>query len=59
VEEAGFELSVPHDANWASRGAQYAYGGQYFPPVAYRKDRLKGVIGLAEPVYWNMEKFVG
>ncbi|HEX3499633.1 MAG TPA: ABC transporter substrate-binding protein [Stellaceae bacterium] len=34
----------------------YAYAGQYFPPIAYRKDRLKGVIGMASPVYWNMEK---
>jgi peptide/nickel transport system substrate-binding protein len=39
--------------------APYAYAGQYFPPVAYRKDRLRGVIGLAAPVYWNMEKFAG
>jgi len=39
--------------------APYAYAGQYFPPVAYRKDRLRGVIGLAAPVYWNMEKFGG
>jgi peptide/nickel transport system substrate-binding protein len=37
--------------------APYAYAGQYFPPVAYRKDRLRGVIGLAALVYWNMEKF--
>ena len=37
--------------------APYAYAGQYFPPVAYRKARLRGVIGLAAPVYWNMEKF--
>jgi peptide/nickel transport system substrate-binding protein len=36
--------------------APYAYAGQYFPPVAYRKDRLKGVIGMSSPVYWNMEK---
>jgi peptide/nickel transport system substrate-binding protein len=36
--------------------AAYAYAGQYFPPIAYRKDRLKGVIGMASPVYWNMEK---
>lgn len=36
--------------------APYAYAGQYFPPIAYRKDRLKGVIGMASPVYWNMEK---
>jgi hypothetical protein len=36
--------------------APYAYAGQYFPPVAYRQDRLRGVIGLAAPVYWNMEK---
>jgi peptide/nickel transport system substrate-binding protein len=34
----------------------YAYAGQYFPPIAYRKDRLKGVIGMSSPVYWNMEK---
>jgi peptide/nickel transport system substrate-binding protein len=39
--------------------APYAYAGQFFPPVAYRKDRLRGVIGLASPVYWNMEKFAG
>jgi len=39
--------------------APYAYAGQYFPPIAYRKDRLRGVIGLAAPVYWNMEKFAG
>ncbi len=39
--------------------APYAYAGQYFPPVAYRKDRLKGVIGMSSPVYWNMEKFAG
>jgi len=36
--------------------APYAYAGQYFPPIAYRKDRLKGVIGMSSPVYWNMEK---
>ena len=39
--------------------APYAYAGQFFPSVAYRKDRLRGVIGLAAPVYWNMEKFAG
>jgi len=39
--------------------APYAYAGQYFPPIAYRKDRLKGVIGMVSPVYWNMEKFAG
>jgi peptide/nickel transport system substrate-binding protein len=37
--------------------APYAYAGQYFPPIAYRKDRLKGVIGMVSPVFWNMEKF--
>ncbi|HKX09307.1 MAG TPA: ABC transporter substrate-binding protein [Stellaceae bacterium] len=37
--------------------APYAYAGQYFPPMAYRKDRLKGVIGMVNPVFWNMEKF--
>ena len=37
--------------------APYAYAGQFFPPVAYRKDRLRGIIGLAAPVYWNIEKF--
>ncbi len=36
--------------------ASYAFAGQYFPPIAYRKDRLKNVIGMASPVYWNMEK---
>ena len=39
--------------------APYAYGGQYFPPIAYRKDRLRGVTGILSPVYWNMEKFAG
>jgi peptide/nickel transport system substrate-binding protein len=39
--------------------APYAYAGQYFPPIAYRKDRLKGVIGMSSPVYWNVEKFAG
>jgi peptide/nickel transport system substrate-binding protein len=39
--------------------APYAYAGQYFPPIAYRKDRLKGVIGILSPVYWNMEKTAG
>jgi peptide/nickel transport system substrate-binding protein len=36
--------------------APYAYAGQYFPPFAWRKDRLKGVIAMVNPVYWNMEK---
>jgi peptide/nickel transport system substrate-binding protein len=36
--------------------APYAYAGQYFPPFAWRKDRLKGVIGMVNPVYWSMEK---
>jgi peptide/nickel transport system substrate-binding protein len=36
--------------------APYAYAGQYFLPMAYRNDRLKGVIGMVNPVYWNMEK---
>jgi hypothetical protein len=27
--------------------------------LAATQDRLKGVIGLAAPVYWTMEKFVG
>jgi peptide/nickel transport system substrate-binding protein len=39
--------------------APYAYAGQYFPPMAYRKDRIKGVIGMSAPVYWNVEKFAG
>jgi hypothetical protein len=39
--------------------APYAYAGQFFPPIAYRSDRLKGVIGMVSPVYWNMEKFAG
>jgi len=39
--------------------APYAYAGQSFLPVAYRKDRLRGVIGLAAPVYWNMGKLAG
>ncbi|MBV8321308.1 MAG: ABC transporter substrate-binding protein, partial [Hyphomicrobiales bacterium] len=39
--------------------APYAYAGQYFPPIAYRKDRLRRIVGLAAPVYWNMEKFAG
>ncbi len=37
--------------------APYAYAGQYFPPVAYRKDRMKGPIGLGSAVFWNIEKF--
>lgn len=36
--------------------APYAYPGQYLPPVAYRKDRMKGPIGLGSPVFWNIEK---
>ena len=36
--------------------APYAYAGQYFPPFAWRKDRLEGVIGMVNPVYWNMKK---
>jgi len=36
--------------------APYAYAGQFFPPVAYRKDRMKGAIGLGSPVFWNIEK---
>jgi peptide/nickel transport system substrate-binding protein len=39
--------------------APYGYAGQYFPPIAYRKDRLKGVTGILSPVYWNMEKIAG
>jgi peptide/nickel transport system substrate-binding protein len=39
--------------------APYAYAGQYFPPIANRKDRLKGVVGILSPVYWNMEKIAG
>jgi peptide/nickel transport system substrate-binding protein len=39
--------------------APYSYAGQYFPPIAYRRDRLKGVIGILSPVYWNMEKIAG
>ena len=37
--------------------APYAYPGQYFPQIAYRKDRMKGPIGLGSPVFWNLEKF--
>jgi peptide/nickel transport system substrate-binding protein len=37
--------------------APYAYAGQYFPPIAYRKDRIKGVQGMISPVFWNIEKF--
>jgi peptide/nickel transport system substrate-binding protein len=36
--------------------APYAYPGQFFPPVAYRKDRMKNPIGLGSPVFWNLEK---
>ncbi|HEX3954392.1 MAG TPA: ABC transporter substrate-binding protein [Stellaceae bacterium] len=36
--------------------APYAYAGQYFPPVAFRKDRMKNPIGLGSPVFWNLEK---
>jgi len=39
--------------------APYAYAGQYFPPFAWRKDRLTGVIGMINPVYWNMDKIAG
>jgi peptide/nickel transport system substrate-binding protein len=34
----------------------YACPGQFFPQVAYRKDRMKGAIGLGSPVFWNIEK---
>jgi peptide/nickel transport system substrate-binding protein len=37
--------------------APYAYAGQYFPPIAYRKDRIRNPIGLSSPVFWNIEKF--
>jgi peptide/nickel transport system substrate-binding protein len=37
--------------------APYAYAGQYFPPIAYRKDRIRNPIGLGSPVFWNIEKF--
>lgn len=30
--------------------------GQFLRPVAFRKDRLKGVIGQQTPVFWNIEK---
>lgn len=36
--------------------APYAYPGQYFPQIAYRKDRMKNPIGLGSPVFWNVEK---
>jgi peptide/nickel transport system substrate-binding protein len=39
--------------------APYAYAGQYFPPFGWRKDRLTGVIGMVNPVYWNMDKIAG
>ncbi|MBV9861537.1 MAG: ABC transporter substrate-binding protein [Alphaproteobacteria bacterium] len=38
--------------------APYAYAGQYFPPIAYRKDRVRNPIGLGSPVFWNLEKTV-
>ncbi|MBV9863257.1 MAG: ABC transporter substrate-binding protein [Alphaproteobacteria bacterium] len=37
--------------------APYAYAGQYFPPVAFRKDRVRNPVGLGNPVFWNLEKF--
>ena len=37
--------------------APYAYPGQYFPQIAYRKDRMQGAIGLGSPAFWNLEKF--
>jgi peptide/nickel transport system substrate-binding protein len=37
--------------------APYAYAGQFFPPMAYRKDRMRNPIGLGSPVFWNLEKF--
>ncbi len=30
--------------------------GQFLRPVAFRKDRLKGVIGQQSPVFWNIDK---
>ena len=39
--------------------APYAYAGQYFQPMAYRTDRLKGLVGLVSPVYWNAQKIAG
>jgi peptide/nickel transport system substrate-binding protein len=39
--------------------APYAYAGQYFPPVAYRKNRFAGHDRPGRPVYWNMAKFAG
>ena len=39
--------------------APYAYAGQYLQPMAYRSDRLKGLVGLVSPVYWNVEKMAG
>ena len=39
--------------------APYAYAGQYFQPMAYRTDRLKGLVGLVSPVYWNVQKIAG
>jgi peptide/nickel transport system substrate-binding protein len=38
--------------------APYAWPGQYFPQIAYRKDRMRGPIGLVNPVFWNIEKLV-
>ena len=37
--------------------APNVYAGQYFPPIAYRKDRMRNPIGLGSPVFWNIEKF--
>ena len=33
----------------------YIYVGQFYRPVAYRKDRVTGVIGQQSPVFWNID----
>lgn len=34
----------------------YIHVGQFFRPVAYRSDRVTGIIGQQSPVFWNIEK---
>lgn len=34
----------------------YVHIGQFFRPVAFRNDRVSGVVGQQSPVFWNIEK---
>lgn len=33
----------------------YVHVGQFFRPVAYRTDRITGVVGQQSPVFWNID----